>query len=84
MDIAALQPMAAAIQSFLVAALLIGGPVLMVMGFVMMAFSGVNPQWKQRGIEIIKWTVFGSIGVGLIAAVLWTFVQDNTTLDAML
>ena len=84
MDIAALQPMAAAIQSFLVAALLIGGPVLMVMGFVMMAFSGVNPQWKQRGIDIIKWTVIGSIGVGLIAAVLWAFVQDNTTLDAML
>ena len=84
MDIAALQPMAEAIQAFLVTALIIGGPVLLVLGFVMMAFSGVNPQWKQRGIEIVKWTVIGSIGVGLIATVLWAFVQDNTTLDALL
>ena len=84
MDVAAFEPIATAIQGFLVAALIVGGPVLLVIGFVMMAFSGINPQWKQRGIEIVKWTVFGSIGVGLVAVILWTFVQDNTQLDQML
>lgn len=84
MDVAALEPIATAIQGFLVAALIVGGPVLLVIGFVMMAFSGINPQWKQRGIEIVKWTIFGSIGVGLVAVILWTFVQDNTALNDML
>ncbi len=84
MDITAFEPIATAIQGFLVAGLIVLGPVLMVGGGVMIAASGVNPAWKQKGIETIKMTIVGSIIVGLVALGLWTFVQTNAELDALL
>lgn len=75
MDTGGLTQLAAAIQNFLVQALIIAGPVSILLGFGMMFFGGFNPQWKQKGIEVIKWTIIGAIGVGLVATGLWAFIQ---------
>lgn len=84
MDLTAFEPMAVAVQGFLVGALIIVGPLLIIGGGVMIGASGLNPAWKQKGIETIKMTIVGSIIVGLIAIGLWTFIQTNAQLDAML
>ena len=81
MDITGLQAIAATIQDFLVAILLIGGPLSLIAGFTMMAFSGFNPSWRQRGIDTVKWTIIGAIGVGVLALALWGWVQTGAGLQ---
>ncbi len=67
--------LAETIRKLLFQAMLIGGPVSMLLGFGMMFVGGYNPQLKQKGIEIIKWTIIGVIGVGVVATVLWGVVE---------
>lgn len=74
--------LAQTIQTFLVQALIIAGPVSILLGFAFIFFGGFNPQWKQKGIEIIKWTIIGAIGVGLIATGLWAFIQSSSGLGS--
>ena len=81
MDLTQLDAMAATIRDFLVSVLLIGGPLALVAGFVMMAFSGFNPSWRQRGIDTVKWTIIGAIGVGVLALALWGFVETGAGLQ---
>ncbi len=77
-----LNNLAQSIQTFMIQALVIAGPVSILLGFGMIFFGGFNPQWKQRGIEVIKWTVIGAIGVGLIATGLWAFIQSSSGLGS--
>ena len=70
------------IRDLLFQLMLIGGPVLLLCGFAMMFAGGVNPQWKQRGIEIIKWTFLGAIGIAVVQGVLWGIIEPLLTSGA--
>ena len=63
------------IRDILFQLMLIGGPVLLLTGFAMMFAGGINPQWKQRGIEIIKWTFLGALGIAIAQGVLWGIIE---------
>jgi len=63
------------IRTLLVQVLIIVGPVAILSGFAMMSFGGFNPSFKQRGIEIIKWTVLGALGIAIAASILWGLVE---------
>ena len=81
MDLTQLEAMATTIQDFLIAVLLVGGPIALIAGFTMMAFSGFNPAWRQRGIDTVKWTIIGAIGVGVLAVALWGFIETGASLQ---
>lgn len=63
------------IRAILYQLMLIGGPVMLLIGFGMMFAGGINPQWKQRGMEIIKWTFLGAIGIAVAQGVLWGIIE---------
>jgi hypothetical protein len=63
------------IRSLLYQLMLIGGPVMLLVGFAMMFAGGLNPQWKQRGMEIIKWAFLGAIGIAVAQGVLWGIIE---------
>lgn len=63
------------IRDLLIQVLIIVGPVAILAGFAMMSFGGFNPSFKQRGIEVIKWTVLGALGIALAAGILWGLVE---------
>ena len=33
--------------------------------FALFAFTG-HQGWRQRGVQIVKWTLIGAVGVGLV------------------
>ncbi|MCG3211840.1 MAG: hypothetical protein FOGNACKC_05486 [Anaerolineae bacterium] len=63
------------IRGILFQLMLIGGPVMLLVGFAMMFAGGINPQWKQRGMEIIKWTFLGALGIAVAQGVLWGIIE---------
>jgi len=69
------EAVAAQIQELLFQLMLVGGPVMLLVGFAMIFAGGVNPQWKQRGIEIIKWTFLGAVGIAVAQGVLWSVIR---------
>jgi hypothetical protein len=69
-----LATMADSIQNILIQVSIVSIPVLIAVGFVMILFGGVNPQWKQRGIETIKWAAIGAIGLGIGVGALQAFI----------
>jgi hypothetical protein len=77
-----LASLAQTINDILIQLALFGVPVLLAAGFVMILFSGINPQWKQRGIETIKWTIIGAIGLGIGVGVIQGFIIASGGLSA--
>ena len=71
-----LETLATNIQDLLQLVVLVGTPVLLAAGFVMITFGGMNPQWKQRGIETIKWTIIGAIGLVIGVGALQAFIAS--------
>lgn len=69
-----LAQLAQTINNILIQIALFGVPVLLGAGFLMILFGGMNPQWKQRGIETIKWTLIGAIGLGIGVGVIQGFI----------
>lgn len=63
------------IRSLLFQLMIIGGPVLLLIGFAMMFAGGINPRWKQQGMDIIKWTFIGAIGIAVAQGVLWGMIE---------
>lgn len=63
------------IRGLLFQLMLVGGPVMLLVGFAMMFAGGLNPQWKQRGMEIIKWAFLGAIGIAVVQGVLWGIIE---------
>lgn len=76
-----LDSLAVAIRQILVQVIIIGSPVAYLLGFGMIWAGGFSPQWKQRGIEVIKWTTIGIIGIGILAGAMWTLLESNVPLD---
>lgn len=67
--------LAETIRGLLIQLMIIGGPVAILLGFGMIALGGFNPQMKQRGIDVIKYTIIGVVGIGVIATVLWGVIE---------
>lgn len=49
--------------------------VLAVVGLILITFSGIQPSWKQKGGEMIKFGVIGCVGLALLSVVLPAFME---------
>lgn len=74
---AELTALATSIQNIIIQLIIVGLPVALVLGAAMIAFGGMNPQWKQKGIETIKWAIIGGILAGLGVGAIQAFIVSS-------
>lgn len=76
-QVSGLEELATAVSDMITQVMVVGIPVALLAGAAMIAFGGLNPQWKQRGIETIKWTVVGGLLATLGVVAIKAFIANS-------